>query len=315
MTDGELQELTIKLREHTKLLGRLAEARKAADAARREYEGATELRELQEELNQLFSLVAWSLCADRRAYIREELDERKARKLRKQAKAFEKMTEEAFGPRVDDAQRRSTEQLRLQQEKAERRLTEVQASYGISFDELEARAKAAASCLADLESQTAVLLRELGADLSLLGDADALAAADEAARARAAGFSYRIVTPKPMLDMQLGRAAEQRQQEEEPRAVPESMECVVCRDRARDTVMVPCGHFVTCMGCARECELRSGKCPICHARIGELVRSFGLDVPSPPPPVPPPVPPPPPPGPAQPAAQPRPARAKRARRR
>ena len=308
MTDGELQELTIKLREHTKLLGRLAFARKVADAARREYEGATELRELQEEMKQLDPLWGWSLCADRRAYIREEVDERKARMLREKAKAMEKMVEDAFGPRVDDAQRRSTEQLRLQKEKVERRLTEVQASYGISFPvELETRAKAAAECLPNLESQTAVLLRELGADLSLLGDADALAAADEAARARAAGFSYRVVTPKPMLGMQLGRPAEQRQQEEEPQAVPESMECVVCRDRARDTVMVPCGHFVTCMGCARECEQRSGKCPICHARIGELVRSFGLDVPAPPPP----PPPPPPPGPAQP----RPARAKRARRR
>jgi hypothetical protein len=43
----------------------------------------------------------------------------------------------------------------------------------------------------------------------------------------------------------------------------DNMECIICMDCAKDSVFSPCGHYMTCSGCAANCK----KCPICRADI------------------------------------------------
>ena len=43
--------------------------------------------------------------------------------------------------------------------------------------------------------------------------------------------------------------------------------CVVCMEEARDTVFIPCGHFVVCSGCCEGIMNKSGECPVCRMPI------------------------------------------------
>lgn len=40
-------------------------------------------------------------------------------------------------------------------------------------------------------------------------------------------------------------------------------ECVICYCEAKDTVFAPCGHYMTCNGCAKSCKI----CPVCRTPI------------------------------------------------
>lgn len=55
--------------------------------------------------------------------------------------------------------------------------------------------------------------------------------------------------------------------------VDEQSECVVCIDRARDAVLVPCGHNF-CMVCAEGVVARGDACPTCRGRVREAIRSY-----------------------------------------
>jgi len=43
--------------------------------------------------------------------------------------------------------------------------------------------------------------------------------------------------------------------------------CVVCLERERDEVLVPCGHMVLCHGCCADIMASSNECPICREEI------------------------------------------------
>jgi len=45
--------------------------------------------------------------------------------------------------------------------------------------------------------------------------------------------------------------------------------CVVCMDKKREVVNVPCGHLICCSGCGA-----LAKCPICRANIDSIVRVY-----------------------------------------
>lgn len=47
-------------------------------------------------------------------------------------------------------------------------------------------------------------------------------------------------------------------------------ECVVCMDKARAAVILPCGHLHTCM----ECTANLSDCPVCRRPIERVVRAF-----------------------------------------
>lgn len=47
--------------------------------------------------------------------------------------------------------------------------------------------------------------------------------------------------------------------------------CVVCLDKKRDTVLVECGHYFLCAGCAGGLE----RCPVCRGVVKGSVKAFG----------------------------------------
>lgn len=67
-----------------------------------------------------------------------------------------------------------------------------------------------------------------------------------------------------------GGASEAREEEEE-----EPKCCIVCFDAPLEAVLVPCGHFALCMGCAgRIKESNAADCPVCRNPILSFVKLF-----------------------------------------
>ena len=50
-------------------------------------------------------------------------------------------------------------------------------------------------------------------------------------------------------------------------AVEDATSCVVCRDRPRSLVIIPCAHACLCSACATSIMATSTKCPICREKI------------------------------------------------
>jgi hypothetical protein len=48
--------------------------------------------------------------------------------------------------------------------------------------------------------------------------------------------------------------------------------CLVCCEREQDTVLLSCGHGGTCFKCACDVYRRSGECPLCRARVDQIVQ-------------------------------------------
>ncbi|GFR47662.1 hypothetical protein Agub_g9406, partial [Astrephomene gubernaculifera] len=51
--------------------------------------------------------------------------------------------------------------------------------------------------------------------------------------------------------------------------------CVVCMDRPRSVLLLPCGHLVLCGGCVRAVRERGGLCPMCREKIGDVQDVMG----------------------------------------
>lgn len=47
--------------------------------------------------------------------------------------------------------------------------------------------------------------------------------------------------------------------------------CIVCLDKPRDIVVIPCGHICICSSCV---QLVNNKCPICRMKIDRVVPMF-----------------------------------------
>jgi hypothetical protein len=52
-----------------------------------------------------------------------------------------------------------------------------------------------------------------------------------------------------------------------------SCECAVCLDQEKNTVFIPCGHFYTCINCAKALQ----SCPICRQVIKDRVNKAQFD--------------------------------------
>jgi hypothetical protein len=50
---------------------------------------------------------------------------------------------------------------------------------------------------------------------------------------------------------------------EEEQKKPMDLSCVVCLERPRDRILLPCNHFVLCQICASQIQ---GVCPVCNAK-------------------------------------------------
>ena len=47
--------------------------------------------------------------------------------------------------------------------------------------------------------------------------------------------------------------------------------CAICWQEERDAVFVPCGHLVSCLGCARACRRT---CPMCRKSVHKVQKVF-----------------------------------------
>ncbi|XP_056863787.1 uncharacterized protein LOC108853323 isoform X2 [Raphanus sativus] len=55
---------------------------------------------------------------------------------------------------------------------------------------------------------------------------------------------------------------------------PLKRNCYVCNETQVDTLLYRCGHMCACLRCANELQCNGGKCPICCAKILDVVRVF-----------------------------------------
>ncbi|KAL5008765.1 hypothetical protein ScPMuIL_014346 [Solemya velum] len=51
-------------------------------------------------------------------------------------------------------------------------------------------------------------------------------------------------------------------------------DCAICMDRARDSLLRPCHHMITCYECSMMLLNRKDGCPICRKDITEIIRVF-----------------------------------------
>ncbi|CAK4078421.1 unnamed protein product [Aphanomyces euteiches] len=51
-------------------------------------------------------------------------------------------------------------------------------------------------------------------------------------------------------------------------------ECIVCLDRKKQTVCVPCGHVAACVPCAETIQHTTRRCPVCRTPVRELIKLF-----------------------------------------
>ncbi|KAJ1694800.1 hypothetical protein LUZ63_011498 [Rhynchospora breviuscula] len=52
--------------------------------------------------------------------------------------------------------------------------------------------------------------------------------------------------------------------------------CVICLDASVEGACIPCGHMAGCMGCLREIEEKRGECPICRAKINQVLKLYAV---------------------------------------
>ncbi|XP_077225410.1 putative E3 ubiquitin-protein ligase XBOS34 [Tasmannia lanceolata] len=50
--------------------------------------------------------------------------------------------------------------------------------------------------------------------------------------------------------------------------------CVICLDASKEGACVPCGHVVGCMSCLNEVKAKDWGCPVCRAKINQVIRIY-----------------------------------------
>uniref|UniRef100_A0A6N2MQT6 RING-type domain-containing protein n=1 Tax=Salix viminalis TaxID=40686 RepID=A0A6N2MQT6_SALVM len=55
-----------------------------------------------------------------------------------------------------------------------------------------------------------------------------------------------------------------------------SSSCVICLDAPVEGACIPCGHMAGCMSCLKEIETKKWGCPVCRAKIDQVVRLYAV---------------------------------------
>ncbi|OWM70458.1 putative E3 ubiquitin-protein ligase XBAT35 isoform X2 [Punica granatum] len=56
----------------------------------------------------------------------------------------------------------------------------------------------------------------------------------------------------------------------------ESSSCVICLDAPVEGACIPCGHMAGCMTCLNEIKAKKWGCPVCRAKINQIVRLYAV---------------------------------------
>ena len=91
-----------------------------------------------------------------------------------------------------------------------------------------------------------------------------------------AQWARNLVDPSDALAAFITHAEGTPQDNDEPapkRQCAGSPVCIMCCDRAINTVFVPCGHAVACLDCGA--RFSDGDCPICKQAVCIVLRTYG----------------------------------------
>ncbi|XP_059433101.1 probable E3 ubiquitin-protein ligase XBOS34 isoform X2 [Corylus avellana] len=55
-----------------------------------------------------------------------------------------------------------------------------------------------------------------------------------------------------------------------------SSSCVICWEAPIEGACIPCGHMAGCMSCLNEIKAKKGVCPVCRAKINQVVRLYAV---------------------------------------
>lgn len=62
----------------------------------------------------------------------------------------------------------------------------------------------------------------------------------------------------------------------EKREVRQNDLCIVCFDSQVEAACIPCGHMAGCMACFKKIEAKSKKCPVCRAKVDQVVKIYTI---------------------------------------
>ena len=52
--------------------------------------------------------------------------------------------------------------------------------------------------------------------------------------------------------------------------------CIVCLDSRAEAACIPCGHMAGCLTCLKMIETKSRQCPVCRAKIDQVVKIYAI---------------------------------------
>lgn len=55
-----------------------------------------------------------------------------------------------------------------------------------------------------------------------------------------------------------------------------SSSCIICLDAPVEGACIPCGHMVGCMSCLNGIKAAKGTCPVCRAKIQQVIRLYAV---------------------------------------
>lgn len=55
-----------------------------------------------------------------------------------------------------------------------------------------------------------------------------------------------------------------------------SASCVICWEAPVEGACIPCGHMAGCMSCLNEIKMKKGDCPVCRAKINQVIRLYAV---------------------------------------